>query len=157
MSPYYEEYKRRLKVIAGKLPENYLIHYVDYSGRRRIATEPELIAAMCDYYFSRELDHALYAPEGEKPPPCHYIRSIDTADLIIIESRSPILQLLLMEDSYYPAEHVLERDPATWEQRELSLEELKAYDAMTETEREAYWKKREAAFFDHMTREEEKP
>ena len=147
MGSYYEEYKRRLNKIAEKLPAGYLIHYIDHTGERKIATEDQLITELSEYHFSQEKNHALYAPEGAQLRIGGYIKSIDPEDLITIEKRSVLLQILLLEDSYYPAIHIIERDPETGELYELSEEELKereeAWNRLNETEKENYWKEKE--------------
>ena len=67
--------------------------------------------------------------------------------------------MILLCDGYKPAYKIVVRDPESGELHELTPEEEDAHDAMlaamTEKERETYWKDQEAAFRDHLRKGEE--
>ena len=135
----FEQYRTRIRRLFEKFPESLYIHYKDASGAPHCVSEDDLL---------------LILSAAQREDRKHVIQWIDPLDLEALLAKRPIFNVLLLCDRYTPAYKVVVRDPTTGELHELSPEEqedLEAMlDAMTEKEREAYWKDQEAAYVDHM-------
>lgn len=135
----FEQYRTRIRRLFEKFPESLWIHYRDASGKEHCVTEDDLFMTMI---------------EAERESRRHVICWMDPLDLEALLAKRPIFNILLLSDGYSPAYRIVSRDPETGELRTLTPEEEAALDAklaaMTEKEREAYWKDQEAAFVDHM-------
>ena len=137
----FEQYRTRIRRLFEKFPESLWIHYRDAPGAEHCVTEDDLFMTML---------------EAERESRRHVISWMDPLDLEALLAKRPIFNILLLCDGYKPAYKVVMTDPETGELHELTPEEEDAWDAMlaamTEKEREAYWKAQEAAFLDR-TRE----
>ena len=135
----FEQYRTRIRRLFEKFPESLWIHYRDASGKEHCVTEDDFFMTMI---------------EAERKSRRHVISWMDPLDLEALLAKQPIFNILLLNDGYSPAYRIVSRDPETGELHTLTPEEEAALDAklaaMTEKEREAYWKDLEAAFVDHM-------
>ena len=135
----YESYRARIKKIWAKLPQDITVHYTDANGQKHTTSADDLF---------------LFLITAQREEKQHTIKYIEPADLCAIEEKNNILSILLMRDGYKPATHVVKRDRITGEQHEMTEEELEEEDrkleAMTESERLAYWRREEEAFFEYF-------
>ncbi len=140
----FEQYRTRIRRLLEKLPEGLWIHYRDTSGKEHCVTEDDLFMTMI---------------EAEREDRRHIIEWMDPLDLDALLAKRPIFNVLLLCDGYKPAYKIVVRDPESRELHELTPEEEVAWEealeAMTEKEREKYWKDQEAAFRDHFRKGEE--
>lgn len=140
----FEQYRTRIRRLLERLPESLWIHYRDASGVTHCVSEDDLLETMIETQ-----------REGKR----HVIDWMDPLDLDALLEKKPIFNVLLLCDGYKPAYKIVVRDPESGELHELTPEEEDAHDAMlaamTEKERETYWKDQEAAFCDHFRKGEE--
>lgn len=140
----FEQYRTRIRRLLERLPESLWIHYRDASGVTHCVSEDDLLETMI---------------EAQREGKRHVIDWMDPLDLDALLEKKPIFNVILLCDGYKPAYKIVVRDPESGELHELTPEEEDAHDAMlaamTEKERETYWKDQEAAFRDHLRKGEE--
>ena len=135
----YERYRIRVKQLLEKLPKGITVHYTDSGGHDHTVSDVEFLLALANAQ-----------RDGKKG----LVKSIDPVDLTALEAKSRIYSVMLTVDGYKPAYSVIIRDPETGENRELTEEEEddlnRKLDAMTESERAAYWRQQERLFLEHF-------